>query len=52
MDRYFEAMGAEDDFSRFFDDDVTWLMVDNGQTVRGPGPVRDYILGASFLPGL
>ena len=44
MDRYFEAMGAEDDFSRSFDDDVTWLMVDNGQTVRGPGPVRDYIL--------
>jgi len=44
MNRYFEAMGAEEDFSRFFDDDVTWLMVDSGQEVRDPGPVRDYIL--------
>jgi hypothetical protein len=44
MDRYFAAMGAEEDFSRLFDDDVTWLMVDNGDEVRGPGPVRDYIL--------
>jgi hypothetical protein len=44
MDRYFAAMGAEEDFSEFFDDDVTWLMVDSEQEVRGPGPVRDYIL--------
>ena len=44
MDRYFAAMGAAEDFSPSFDDDVTWLMVDNGQEVRGPGPVRDYIL--------
>ncbi len=44
MDRYFEAMGAEQDFSRLFANDVSWLMVDSGQEVRGPGPVRDYIL--------
>jgi hypothetical protein len=44
MDRYFEAMGAEQDFSRFFESDVSWLMVDSGQQVRGAGPVRDYIL--------
>ena len=43
-DRYFAAMGAEEDFSRFFDDDVTWLIVDSGEEVRGPGPVRDYLL--------
>ena len=44
IDRYFQAMGAEEDFSRFYDDEVTWLMVDSGQEVQGPGPVRDYIL--------
>ena len=44
MDRYFKAMDAEQDFSGFFDDDVSWLMVDSGQELRGPGPVRDYIL--------
>jgi hypothetical protein len=44
MDRYFSAMGADEDFSRFFAEDVSWLMVDTGEEVRGPGPVRDYIL--------
>ena len=44
IDSYFQAMGAEEDFSRFYDDEVTWLMVDSGQEVQGPGPVRDYIL--------
>jgi hypothetical protein len=44
MERYFSAMGADDDFSRFFSPDVSWLMVDSGDEVRGPGPVRDYIL--------
>lgn len=44
MDRYFAAMGAGEDFSRFFDADVTWLMLDSGQEVRGPTAVRDYIL--------
>jgi hypothetical protein len=38
IDRYFKAMGAEEDFSRFYDDEVTWLMVDSGQEVQGPGP--------------
>lgn len=44
LDRYFAAMGAEEDFSKFFEENVTWLMVDSRQTVRGPGFVRDYIL--------
>lgn len=44
IERYFSAMGADEDFSIFFADDVTWLTVDSGDEVRGPGPVRDYIL--------
>jgi hypothetical protein len=35
MDRYFSAMAAEEDFSQFYDADVSWLMVDSGQEVRG-----------------
>ncbi|SDT35846.1 SnoaL-like domain-containing protein [Friedmanniella luteola] len=44
MDRYFAAMGADEDFSAFFEEDVTWLMVDSGHEVRGAGPVRAYLL--------
>jgi hypothetical protein len=44
LDRYFAAMGAEKDFSEFFDSDVTWVMVDSGHEVRGAAAVRDYLL--------
>ena len=44
LDRYFSAMGEDEDFSRFFAADVSWLMVDSGVEVRGRAPVRDYIL--------
>ena len=44
MDRYFGAMGRGDDFSTFFTADVTWIMMESGQEVRGPAAVRDYIL--------
>jgi hypothetical protein len=44
MEQYFSTMAAHEDFSRFFAEDVTWLMVDSGQEVHGPAPVRDYIL--------
>lgn len=44
LDRYFNAMGNDRDFSVFYTDDVTWVMVDSGQEVRGPTAVRDYIL--------
>jgi hypothetical protein len=44
MDRYFAAMNAEEDFSEFFEEGVTWLMVDSGQEVRGPEAVRNYIM--------
>ena len=44
MDRYFDAMGRGDDFSTFFAPEVTWIMMESGQEVRGPAAVRDYIL--------
>jgi hypothetical protein len=44
MNSYFSAMGAGDDFSKFYTSDVRWIMTDTGQEVRGPSAVRDYIL--------
>lgn len=43
MDRYFEVMGRDGDFSEFLVDDIRWLMVDTGHEVRGRTAVRDYI---------
>jgi hypothetical protein len=44
IDSYFNAMGAGEDFSKFYTADVRWIMFDSGQEVRGPSEVRDYIL--------
>ena len=44
MERYFDAMGRDEDFSRFFSADVTWLTVDSSERVSGPAAVRQYIL--------
>ena len=44
LDQYFAAMEAEEDFSKFFGEDVTWTMVDSNQEVRGAIAVRDYII--------
>jgi hypothetical protein len=44
MDSYFNAMGAGNDFSKFYTADVRWIMIDSGQEVRGPAVVRDYVL--------
>jgi hypothetical protein len=44
LHRYFNAMGNDRDFSEYYAEDVTWVMVDSGQTVHGPSAVRDYIL--------
>lgn len=44
LDRYFAAMNAEEDFSQFYVEDVTWTMVDTNQEVRGATAVRDYII--------
>jgi len=44
MERYFDAMGHDQDFSRFFSADVTWSMVDTSEQVSGAAAVRQYIL--------
>ena len=44
FERYFAAMNADEDFSQSCTADVTWVMVDSGQEVRGAAAVRDYIL--------
>lgn len=44
LDRYFEAMGHDEDFSKFYAEDVTWIMMETGQEVRGPAMVRDFVL--------
>jgi hypothetical protein len=44
LDRYFAAMNAGKDFSKFYGEDVTWTMVDSNQEVRGAVAVRDYII--------
>jgi hypothetical protein len=53
MDRYFGAMGRGDDFSEFYTADVTWIMMESGQEVRGSAAVRDYILAlhSKMFPG-
>jgi hypothetical protein len=44
MQQYFAAMGRGEDLSQFFTEDVTWLMADSGEQVRGASAARDYIL--------
>jgi hypothetical protein len=44
IDRYFEVMGAHGDFSQFYVDAVTWVMVDAGAEIRGAAAVRDYVM--------
>jgi hypothetical protein len=44
IDRYFEVMGAQGDFSEFYVEGVTWVMVDAGVEVRGRSAVRDYVM--------
>jgi hypothetical protein len=44
MDSYFNAMGAGDDFSRFYTADARWIMIESGVEVRGSTVVRDYVL--------
>ena len=44
IDRYFEVMAANGDFSRFYIDEVTWAMVDAGAEIRDAAAVRDYVI--------
>jgi hypothetical protein len=44
MQQYFATMGRRENLSQFFTEDVTGLMADSGEQVRGATAVRDYIL--------
>ncbi|MGC5169143.1 nuclear transport factor 2 family protein [Microbacterium sp. DT81.1] len=44
MDRYFTLMGSEGDFAQCYAADVTWLVADTGEIVRGPQTVRNYVV--------
>ncbi|WP_344808365.1 nuclear transport factor 2 family protein [Microlunatus ginsengisoli] len=43
IERYFDLMGQGADFAECYGADVTWLVVETGQVVRGPDTVRDYV---------
>jgi ketosteroid isomerase-like protein len=43
IDRYFDLMGKDEDFTACCTRDVTWLVADTGEVVEGRQPVRDYI---------
>jgi hypothetical protein len=45
IDRYFDLMGRAADFAECFTPDVTWLVADTGEVIRGGDSVRDYIVG-------
>ena len=44
MDRYFDLMGRSADFGECYTPDVTWLVAETGETVRGPDAVRDFVV--------
>ena len=44
IDRCFEVMGRAEDFAECFTTDVTWLVADTGEVIRGGDAVRDYIV--------
>lgn len=44
MRGYLDALFRGQDFSAFFAEDVTWTTMENGELVRGRGPVRDLIV--------
>jgi hypothetical protein len=44
MDRYFDLMGRQADFSECCSVDVTWLIADRGEVIHGAATVRDYII--------
>ena len=44
LDRYFGLMGRDEDFAECFTADVTWVIADTGEVIKGPDAVRDYII--------
>ena len=45
IDRYFDLMGQDEDFSTSYAKDVRWTTFDGGTKVSGPTKVRDYLIG-------
>jgi len=43
IDRYFELMGRDEDFSTCYAADMQWTTFDGATTVVGPTAVRDYL---------
>jgi hypothetical protein len=43
LDRYFGLMGKDEDFAVCFTADVTWLVAETDEVIKGPHVVRDYI---------
>jgi SnoaL-like domain len=41
---YFGVMAAHGDFSQFYAENVTWIMIDAGVETRGAAAVRDYVV--------
>jgi len=44
MNDYLEALLKQEDFGRFFADDVLWTTTETGDEVRGRDAVRDFIV--------
>ena len=45
MNDYLDALLKQEDFSRFFADEVVWTTTETGDEVRGRDAVRDFIVG-------
>jgi ketosteroid isomerase-like protein len=43
IDRYFDLMGKDEDFTACCSHDVTWLVAGTGEVVEGRTAVRDYV---------
>ncbi|MET0780055.1 MAG: nuclear transport factor 2 family protein [Microbacterium sp.] len=44
MDRYFDLMRRSADFGECYTPDVTWLVAETGEIVRGADSVRDHVI--------
>ena len=45
MNDYLDALLKQEDFSRFFADEVVWTTTETGDELRGRDAVRDFIVG-------
>ena len=45
MNDYLDALLKQEDFARYFADDIVWTTTETGDEVRGRDAVRDFIVG-------